>query len=92
MRALVFLLPLAACASAPVVTTSAPSTEVRVAVVRPCLSVSEIPPTPVTAMPRNGDVKQKAAGAAADVLAMEAHNAQLYALLRACAGGENVSR
>jgi hypothetical protein len=81
------LLLLTACASAPptVVTNSAPSTEVKVAVIVRCVELKDIPPVPKTVMRRNVDIRQQAAAAAADLTALEAHDERLYALLQACA-------
>lgn len=94
MQRLKFLMPLllTACASEPALLGSAPSTEVKVAVAVRCVQPGDIPAPPKTAMPRKGDVKQNAAGAAADVYALEAANARMYALLQACATATEADR
>ncbi len=76
---------LTACVSNPTLVESAPSTEVRVAVAVPCIALSDIPPVPKSSMSTGGDVHNKAAGAAADVYALEGYAEKTDALLRKCA-------
>ncbi len=75
---------LSACATDQVL-VSAPSTEVKVLVTVPCVDAKDIPVIPKTAMPAGGDVGQDAAGAAADVLTLDALARRQNAILKACA-------
>ena len=86
------ILLLTACASNPALESSAPTTEVRVAVAVPCIALEAIPPVPTTAMSTGGDVHNKAAGAAADVYALEAYASEADALLRQCASSKGGPR
>lgn len=47
--------------------------------------VVEVPPVPPVVMPRTGTVDQLAAGAGADLLALDAYARQADAILRRCA-------
>jgi hypothetical protein len=58
---------------------------IDVAVPVPCIKDSDIPPIPPTAMRKDGDLRANAAGAAADVYALQAYAERANALLRACA-------
>lgn len=60
-------------------------TEVKVPVAVPCIAAADIPAVPKTNMAMSGDVHNKAAGAAADVYALEAYAAKADALLKQCA-------
>lgn len=59
--------------------------EVRVPVLVRCVKPEDIPAPPKTAMDPKGDTKQLAAGAAADVLELEAYSEKLRARLLECA-------
>lgn len=56
-----------------------------VAVPTPCVRDADIPKKPATAMRKDGDLKQLAAGAAIDVRNLDAYSDELAAMLRACA-------
>ena len=89
MRLLPFLtisLLTASCASNPALVATAPSVKIEVPVAVKCVTPAELPTVPKSRMPAKGDVKQNAAGAAADVLALELYADHADAILRACAG------
>jgi hypothetical protein len=56
-----------------------------VAVPVACLKLDELPAIPPSAMRKDSDVRGLAAGAAVDVLALEAYAARADALLKNCA-------
>lgn len=89
MKLIVFSLSLllTACATTdvPLVKEAPPPNEVKVIIRTSCVKPEDIPPIPSTAMPRDGDIKQKAAGATADVLAFEEYAQRADALLKSCA-------
>ena len=76
------VLLLAGCAT-PDVRTQTVTVEVPVTV--HCLNAADVPPIPKTSMRKDGDVRQNAAGAAADVLALQSYAEKADALLRSCA-------
>lgn len=77
---------LTACATdAALVKEAPPPSEIKVVIRIPCVKPEDIPRVPPTAMPKNGDIKQKAAGATSDVLALEDYALRADALLQACA-------
>lgn len=87
MRVLALLL-LAGCATVepPKLLTEIQIMRIEVPVPVPC--VVNIPPRPATALPLpDADIARKAAGASADVRALNQHADQLEAALRACAQG-----
>ncbi len=59
--------------------------EVKVPVPVPCLKAADVPTLPGTALRRDGDLRQLAAGAAADVYALADYARIADALLRSCA-------
>lgn len=87
MRAIVLILAtiVAGCATTqePIVRTE--TREVQVPVLVRCVKAEDIPAPPKTNMDPKGDTKQLAAGAAADVLELEAYAAKLRARLVECA-------
>ena len=87
MRAIVLLAAtiVAGCAttSEPIVRTE--YREVQVPVLQRCVDAKDIPAPPKTAMNPKGDTKQLAAGAAVDLLELEAYSARLRARLQECA-------
>lgn len=58
--------------------------EVKVPVKVSCLAAGDVPAVPATAMRRDGDLRQLAAGAASDVYALQEYAAKADALLRSC--------
>lgn len=75
------LLTLAACA--PTLVRQAPPA--TVAITAKCLNEADVPPVPKRTMPQTGTVDQLAAGAGADLLALDAYARQSDAILRQCA-------
>lgn len=60
--------------------------EVRVPIPVPCVASDKIPERPRTALPEaSADIARKAAGASAEVRALDQQNKELRALLLACA-------
>lgn len=75
------------------VLSSAPSTTVQVPLGVACVDAKDVPPAPATAMPpRGSDIGREAAGASADVRALRAQNAQLRAMLLACASAPTTTK
>lgn len=58
--------------------------EVKVPVRVPCIAAADVPTIPATAMRRDGDLRQLAAGAAVDVRQLEQYAKTADALLRGC--------
>ncbi|MCC6380467.1 MAG: hypothetical protein IT519_16750 [Burkholderiales bacterium] len=59
--------------------------EVKIPMRVPCVAAADVPAVPGTAMRRDGDLRQLAAGAATDVYALAEYAARADALLRSCA-------
>jgi hypothetical protein len=77
---------LAGCVTQPqVVVTEKPPERVEIPVAQRCIDAKDIPAPPKTAMKPAGDVKQRAAGAAVDLYALEKHAEDLRVLLLECA-------
>lgn len=88
MRAIVAIsVLLAACAQEPPkLLTEIKSLEVRVPIPTPCVSLASLPERPTTALPDpTADIARKAAGASAEVRALEQYAKELRAALEACA-------
>ncbi len=80
------ILPLVGCAtSGPAPVAAAPTVTIRIPVPVPCVSRNEIPQVPRTVLNPAGDVKQLAAGAAADIEALQDYAERADAVLRQCA-------
>jgi len=69
------------CAATPV-REAPPATAL---VTQKCIAAADVPPIPTRAMPKAGSVDQLAAGAGADLLALDAYARAADTLLRQCA-------
>ena len=56
-----------------------------VTITQKCVAQADVPRVPPTAMPKTGTVDQLAAGAGADLLALDAYAKQADAILQQCA-------
>lgn len=73
---------LAGCTS---LTTNVEPVEVPVPVVETCIALKDLPPPPTNSMSPGANVERLAAGASADLRALQLYANKLNALLRACA-------
>lgn len=80
-----FVVCLSGCESVKPLLTRSETVEVRIPIPVSCVALADVPAIPKTAIPLDGDIKQLAAGAAADVLALEQYAARADALLTGCA-------
>lgn len=80
--ALLAVLALAGCAHTSLVREAPPVTTI---VMQKCVAAADVPQVPPRAMPKSGTVDQLAAGAGADLLALDGYAARADAILQQCA-------
>lgn len=79
----ILLAALALAGCAPTLVREAPP--VTTIVTQKCVAAADVPQVPPRAMPKSGTVDQLAAGAGADLLALDAYAARADAVLQQCA-------